>query len=125
MPWWLPPAGEVWKWIAGLVCFGISGAWGLGSWLTRERQKRALSEQELRASISGAPSLKTQLDNLEVRVAGVEHRMDHATTHISDLGDDYQTLIGKVTVLESQIVEVDRARAWLFERVTELMTRRR
>ena len=51
--------------------------------------------------------------------------MDHANTHLSDLGDDYQKLIGKVISVEAQLVEIDRARAWLFERVTDLLMRRR
>ncbi len=121
MPWFWPLVSDALKFIPVVV----GGLMAVGGWLIHQREARTLKDQALESTIRGAPSLKTLLDSLDARVGKVESRMDHANTHISDLGDDYQRLIGKVTVLEAQIVDMDRARAWLFDRVTELLTRRR
>ena len=116
MQWW-SVATEALKWaqfIGGLL-------FALGVWLYRQRVGDLKQEHD----VLGARSLKTQLEDLSSRVATVERRMTDGELRLSEKAGQWQVCIGKVAVIESQMLEIDRARAWLFERVTDLMQRRR
>lgn len=115
MPTWWGITADILKWaqfIGGLL-------FALGVWLYRQRVADLKTEHD----VQGARSLKTKLEDLEARVGKVERRMEEGETRLSDKAGQWQVCIGKVAVLESQIVEIDRARAWLFDRVTDLMNR--